>query len=88
MVSSTQTKRYRKSGCMKLLNAVSLTHIKAEPYTSEEIDNHEYADRIWATIAQCKREAQDACEKAWSDGYWAGVHDREHSSLGGSRGSV
>ena len=45
---------------MKLLNRVNeRLAIKGTPYTPEEIDEHENAGRIWATIAECKREAQE-----------------------------
>lgn len=62
---------------MKLLNAVdSKAGEKGTPYTPKEIDAHEYSKRIWATIAECKREAQELSRKTWDEGYWAGVHDR------------
>ena len=64
---------------MKLLNRVNeRLAIKGTPYTPEEIDEHENAGRIWATIAECKREAQETGRQLWDDGYWAGVHDRKH----------
>jgi hypothetical protein len=46
---------------VKLLNKVNeKVASKSTPYTPEEIDLHENAGRIWATIAQkCKREAQE-----------------------------
>ena len=52
--------------------------LKGQPYTVEEIDQHENASRIWATIAQCYREAQEEGRKLWGDGYWAGISDRNH----------
>jgi hypothetical protein len=58
---------------MKLLNAVdSKAGEKGTPYTPKEIDAHEYSERIWATIAECKREAQELSRKTWDEGYWAG----------------
>lgn len=63
---------------MKLLSQVNeMKALRVEPYTAEEIENHEYSERIWATVAECKREAQEACRNAWSNGYWAGRHDRD-----------
>ena len=49
---------------MKLLNAVdSKAGAKGTPYTPKEVDAHEYSERIWATIAECKREAQELSRK-------------------------
>ena len=63
---------------MKILDSINLRlAFKGKPYTPVEIDEHESAERIWATIAECRREAQEAGQKLWDDGYWAGVHDRD-----------
>lgn len=63
---------------MKILSMVNVPEaLRGTPYTPEEINNHEDSKRIWATIAECKREAQEACRNAWSNGYWAGRHDRD-----------
>ena len=58
---------------MKLIDRVD-TSDRGNPFTAEEIDHHEDSKRIWATVAQCKREAQEACQSAWGDGYWKGLH--------------
>ena len=56
---------------MKLLNSVNeATAKKGKPYTPDEIDGHDNAARIWATIAQCKEEAQDAYKKGYGDALW------------------
>lgn len=62
---------------MKLLNSVNYQDTNSTPYTLEEINAHEDKDRIWATIAECQREAQDAFREIWDRGYWAGKHDKE-----------
>lgn len=62
---------------MKLFRAATDRPVKGIPYTPEEIDKHEYSERIWATVVECQRKAQEECQKAWDNGYWAGVHDRE-----------
>ena len=56
---------------MKLLNSVNdKLALNGEPYTADEINNHDNAARIWATIAQCKEEAQDAYKKGYGDALW------------------
>jgi len=56
---------------MKLLNRVNeATAAKGKPYAAEEIDKHDNAARIWATIYQCKVEAQDAYKKGYGDALW------------------
>lgn len=61
---------------MKLLNRINeRAALKGEPYTPQEIDKHEDAERIWATIAQCKQEAQESVREAWDNGHWAGSHE-------------
>lgn len=52
--------------------------IKGTAYTPEEIDNHEYAENIWATIASCKREAQEMVRDAYDKGFWDGKEDRDY----------
>jgi len=60
---------------MKLLSLVNeRLAFKSQPYTPEEVDKHDDAGRIWATIAQCKKEADAACKQSWEDGYWLGLH--------------
>ena len=57
---------------MKLLNRINQRlALNGEPYTADEINNHDDANRIWATIAQCKEEAGDAYRKGFGDGLWA-----------------
>ena len=56
---------------MKFLAAVNDRRIKkSEPYTLEELDAHENSGRIWATIAECKREAEELSKRYWSLGFW------------------
>ena len=44
---------------MKILDSINLRlALKGKPYTPVEIDEHESAERIWATIAECRREAK------------------------------
>ncbi len=43
--------------------------LKGNPYTPQEIDEHECAERIWATIAQCKQEFDEAVDLSWKNGY-------------------
>lgn len=60
---------------MKLLSRINeRVALEGEPYTPKEIDEHECAERIWATIAQCKREAQELVRDAWEEGHWTGSH--------------
>lgn len=61
---------------MKLLTLVSDNALsKAKPLTAEEINAREDSERIWATIAQCKLEAQEQCRSVWEDAYWKGKAD-------------
>lgn len=61
---------------MKLLNQVSDNALnEAKPLTAEEINAREDSDRIWATIAACKQEAQEQCRAVWEDAYWKGKAD-------------
>jgi len=62
---------------MKYLNAVETRQTNRSPFSPQEIDEHEDAERIWAIIAEIKREAKDACQKSWDDGHWAGRHDKD-----------
>lgn len=57
---------------MKYLKAVKLKLINRSPLSVDDINNHKDADQIWATIAEIEKEAQDACQKSWDDGHWAG----------------
>lgn len=51
---------------MKLLNRINeRLALKGKPYSPQEINEHECAERIWATIEQCKQESLDAIEKAY-----------------------
>ncbi len=51
---------------MKLLNRINeRLALKGNPYTPQEIDEHECAERIWATIEQCRQESLDAIEEAY-----------------------
>lgn len=50
--------------------------LKGRSYTSEEIDAHEDAKNIWATVALCKQDADAIVKQAYQDGYWDGVSDR------------
>lgn len=64
---------------MKLFDHINIPQaLRGKPYTPEEIDKHEYAERIWATVAECKREAQELCQQAWGDGHWKGQHDNRY----------
>jgi len=51
-------------------------YLKHEPYSIEELDNHEDSFRIWATISAIKDEAQEAVRDAYDRGYADGVYDR------------
>jgi hypothetical protein len=51
---------------MKYLNAVETRQTNRSPFSPQEIDEHEDAERIWAIIAEIKREAKDACQKSWT----------------------
>jgi len=50
--------------------------LKLEPYTVDEIDEHEDSFRIWATVSAIKDEAQLAVRDAYDRGYADGVYDR------------
>lgn len=55
---------------MKILSFINdKAALKGKPYSPQEIDAHECSDRIWATIAQCKQEADMAVREAWEKGY-------------------
>jgi hypothetical protein len=61
---------------MRLLDRAPKSAILREPYTPEEIDEHEHSGRIWATIMECRREAQELVRAAYDRGYWDGKTDR------------
>ena len=51
---------------MKLLNRVNnRSALKGKPYSPQEIDENECAERIWATIEQCRQESLDAIEEGY-----------------------
>ena len=51
---------------MKLLNRINeRLALKGNPYTPQEIDEHECAERIWSTIEQCMQESLDAIEEGY-----------------------
>lgn len=55
---------------MKLLNRINeRLALKGKPYSPQEIDEHECAERIWATIEQCRQESLDAVQKGYDLGY-------------------
>jgi len=60
---------------MRLLDCAPKSAILRVPYTAEEIDSHEHSGRIWATIVECKREAQELVRAAYERGYWNGKQD-------------
>jgi len=66
---------------MKYLN-VPIKATLASPLTIEEIHAHEDAERIWATVAEIRREAQEAWRKAWDEGYWEGAHQDPTKDMG------
>lgn len=69
---------------MRLLDRVPKSAILREPYTVEEIEDHEHSGRIWATIMECRREAQELVRAAYDRGYWDGKHDRDKDTgMGG-----
>lgn len=53
-----------------------LSSYKTEPYSPEEIDAQDNADRIWSTIAAIRMEAQEAVRDAYDRGYADGKFDR------------
>jgi hypothetical protein len=56
---------------MKLINSVNESlALKGTAYTPDEIDKHDNAARIWATIAQCREEADSAYKKGFDDCLW------------------
>ena len=55
---------------MKLLNCINeRLALNGNPYTPQEIDEHECAERIWATIEQCRKESFVAVEEGYNIGY-------------------
>ena len=52
--------------------------LKGRAYTPGEIDKHEDAANIWATIARCKQEAQEMVRDAYDKGFWDGKEDRDY----------
>ena len=59
----------------QILKRINLEQaLKGRVYTPEEIDKHEDARNIWATIFECKREAQVMVSEAYDNGYWHGQH--------------
>ena len=55
---------------MKLLNRINnRLALKGNPYTAQEIDEHECAERIWATIEQCRQESLAAATASYEIGY-------------------
>jgi hypothetical protein len=61
---------------MKLLNRINeRLALKGEPYSPQEIDEHEYAERIWATIEQCKQESMVAVKEGYDIGYALGKNN-------------
>jgi hypothetical protein len=57
---------------MKYLNAVETRQTNRSPFSPQEIDEHEDAERIWAIIAEIKREAQGCLPKVlgrWTLGW-------------------
>lgn len=55
---------------MKLLNRINeRLALKGNPYTPQEIDEHECAERIWATIQQCRQESLTAATASYEIGY-------------------
>ena len=58
---------------MKLLNRINeRLALKGKPYSPQEIDEHECAERIWATIEQCRQESFIAVEEGYNIGYAQG----------------
>lgn len=54
---------------MKLLNRINnRLALKGNPYTPQEIDEHECAERIWATIEQCRQESFIAVKEGYEIG--------------------
>lgn len=45
---------------------------KYAPYTIEEVDDLPNAGRVWATLMEVRREAQEACNRARELGYQEG----------------
>lgn len=65
---------------MKYLNRrPPASSYNSHPYTVEEIDAQDNADRIWATIAEIRREAQEQIRKAYDNGYADGKFDHKGS---------
>ena len=61
---------------MKLLNRVNeRLALSAKPMTPVEIDEHEDAGKIWATIAVCRSEANEAVAVAFEMG--SSTRDKE-----------
>ena len=58
---------------MKLLNRINeRLALKGNPYTPQEIDEHECAERIWSTIEQCMQESLAAATASYEIGYTKG----------------
>jgi len=52
-------------------------YLKYEPYSIEEIDNHENSERIWSTLMAIRAEAQEQIRRAYDNGYADGKFDRD-----------
>ena len=71
---------------MKMFEQVNISAaMKGTPMSAKEIDDHENCNRIWATIVECRREAQELVRESWQLGYWDG-HIHPGSQELGARG--
>jgi hypothetical protein len=63
----------KKGTLMKYLNRKPpVQSLSYKPYTVDELDEHLDSYRLWATVSEIKREAQEAVRDAYDRGYTDG----------------